>query len=50
VAADVRQRRPAARPRQALANLIFTSRAFALFPAAKGYRVFGTVMLVTSLG
>jgi hypothetical protein len=28
VAADARQRRPAARPRQALANPIFESRAF----------------------
>jgi len=50
VAADARQRRLAARPRQALANPIFKSRAFAQLLAAKGYRVFGTAMSPASLG
>jgi hypothetical protein len=50
VAADARQRRPAAMPRQALANPIFTSRAFAGLFAVKGYRVFAMAMSPVPLG
>jgi hypothetical protein len=50
VAADVRQRRPVARRGQALANLIFTGRAFAWLLAAKGYRVFAIAVSRASLG
>jgi hypothetical protein len=37
-------------PRQAFANLIFTSRAFAGLLAAKGYRVFARTMSPVPLG